>query len=164
MSISTDADYQKLAAEIRTDPNKYGYAPFVASGNDGAIVDILMKVRSGADGFPAIAINRPDCASAEIIEAINILDLKAPPGNLNVTLVAAWFESVMQSARIRLANVDGTRTNTRTNIDQLVGSANGSQARLDAVAVRAGSRAEELFGANTYVSGSDVSYALRGAR
>jgi hypothetical protein len=164
MAISTNEDYQKLAAEINTDPIRYGYAPFVANGNDGAIVDTLKKVRDGKDGFPAITINRPDCTPAEILEAIDIRDFKTPGGNVNATLAASWFESVTQSQRIRLANADGTKTVMRNNIDLLVSNTNFSQTRLDAVAVRAGNRIEELFGVNTNVTGSDVSWALRGTR
>jgi len=61
---------------------------------------------------------------------------------------------------IRLSNDNGTKTQVRKNIDRITGDTNGSQTRLDAVAVRVGSRAEALFGAGVVVDINDVGNAL----
>jgi hypothetical protein len=156
-------DYTRLANEINTDPRGYGYAPFVANGNDGAIVELLTRIRNGTDGTPKITVSRAQVPSTEILENIDVRDFRTQgTGINNGTLAASWFESVTQSPQVKLANPDGTPTRTRANIDLIVSDTNGSQTRLNAVAVRAGSRAEEMFGVNTYITGTDVSFALRG--
>ena len=115
------------------------------------------------NGVPgtAITINRPDCDPSEILEAIDIRDFEAAPAGVNnMALTQSWLESITQFSKIRLAKDDGSKTKVRQNIDRLVGSTNGSQGRLNAVAVRFGHRAERLFGAGTAVTVNDVSNAL----
>lgn len=161
-----------LRTELANDPRGYGYAPLVFVANDPALVDILNAVRDGtnppanptaAGGVAngSISVKRIDCSPAEILEAIDIRDLLTVglPAGMSVPLAQSWLESVTQFVRIRLANDDGTKTMTRRNIDRLVANTNGSQTRLDAVAVRLGSRAEELFGAGTVVTRDDVGAA-----
>lgn len=155
-------NYVQLATELNTDPVGYGYATLIAIGNDSGLADMLNKVRSGNDGFPALTIRRSDCKPSEILEAIDIRDLLAsPPGVSNNTFASGWFESVTQFPTIRLTNADGTKTVVRRNIDRMVGDTQGSQTRLDAVAIRNGSRAEFLFGQNTRVTSDDIAKALR---
>jgi hypothetical protein len=155
-----------LASEINTDPLTYGYAARVAAGDDGGIVALLNKPRDGTDGEAAISVKRADCDPSELLAAIDVRDLATAglPAGMSVPLAQSWLESVTQFPRIRLANDDGSKTLIRRNIDRLVADTNGSQTRLDAVAVRVGSRAEQLGGAGTVVTGSDVSFALRGTR
>lgn len=147
---------QTLKTELNSDPRSYGYAADLASGNDAGLVAKLNLARAG------ITIRRPDCDPAEILEAIDIRDFAASPaGVTNNQFVASWFESITQFARVRLANADGTKTQVRKNIDRMVNDTQGSQTRLDAVAVRAGSRAEELFGFGVAVTDTDVANAKR---
>lgn len=167
MPVTTAA----LRTEITTDPRGYGYAPFVASGNDQAVADRLNAVRDGTNpptnptaaggtANGAISIKRPDCTPAEILEAIDVRDFaSAPTGVASVPLSQSWLESITQFAKVRLANADGTKTLSRKNIDRLVNDTQGSQTRLDAVAVRNGSRAEELFGVGVVVTRDDVASA-----
>lgn len=154
-------NYTTLHTELTTDPRGYGYGPLLTAGNDDGLVTLLNKPRDGTDGFPAISVKRLDCAPSEILEAIDIRDLQSSglPAGMSVPLAQSWLESVTQFARIRLMNDDGTKTMTRRNIDRLVANTNASQTRLDAVAVRAGSRAEELFGANTVLTNFDIGQA-----
>jgi hypothetical protein len=152
-----------LANEINTDPQTYGYSTHVATGNDQAIADLLNKPRDGTDGEAAISVKRADCTPEEIMEAIDVRDFPASPTNVsNLTLAGSYLESVMQFPRIRLLSDAAGKTLIRKNIDRLVADTNGSQARLDAVAVRIGSRAEQLFGTGVRVTSSDVAKALRG--
>ena len=161
-------DLTALKNEINNDPAGLGYAPFLAIRNDTAIAEIINFVRNGTTACPtnsvvgaAITINRPDCDTSEILEAIDVRDFLAAPAGVNsIPLTQSWFESITQFARIRLANTDGTKTTVRKNIDRLVNNTNGSQGRLDTVAVRFGTRGETLFGVSTYVSVNDVSSAL----
>lgn len=147
----------ELAAEIAADPLALGYAPHVASGNDQAIADLLNARRA------TISVKRPNCTPADLLEAIDIRDFAASPqGVTSVPLAQSYLESVTQFASIRLLNDNGQKSLIRKNIDRLVGDTQGSQARLDAVAVRPGSRAEQLFGFDVPVTGSNVAQALRG--
>lgn len=167
MALTTAA----LRTEITTDPRGYGFAPLVTTGNDQAVADKLNAVRDGtnpptnptaAGGVAngSISIKRPDCTPAEVLEAIDIRDFaSAPVGVTSIPLTQSWFESITQFARIRLANADGTKTTVRKNIDRIVNDVNLSQTRLDAVAIRNGSRGEELFGAGVIVTRDDVSAA-----
>mgnify|MGYP000476295844 CR=1 FL=1 len=152
----TTAQLQTLKTELNSDPRSYGYAADILSGYVGGLRDKLNLARAG------ITIRRPDCDPAEILEAIDIRDFAASPaGVTNNQFTASWFESITQFARVRLANTDGTKTQVRKNIDRMVNDAQGSQTRLDAVAVRTGTRAEELFGAGVVVTNDDVTNALR---
>ena len=152
----TPTQLSQLKVELQTDPRSYGYAADLASGNDAGLVAKLNLARAG------ISIRRPDCDPAEILEAIDIRDFAASPaGVTNNTFAASWFESITQFQRVRLANANGTKTQVRKNIDRMVADTQGSQTRLDAVAVRPGSRSEELFGVGVQVTDDDVSKAKR---
>lgn len=157
----TTAQLAALATEINTDPLTYGFAAMKVAGNDQGIADLLNKVRTGADGKPAISVKRPNCTPAEILEAIDVRDFPASPtGVTSVPLAQSYLESITQFPTIRLTNDDGSKTLVRKNIDRLVNDTQGSQTRLDAVAVRNGSRAEQLFGFGVAVSGNDVAASL----
>lgn len=156
-----------LKAELLNDPQNYGYAPFVAVRNDDVLSQLLNFKRDGVTAppygntGPAVQIKRGNVAPSEILEAIDVRDLlNAPPGVTSIPLTASWLESITQYPTIRLANADGTKTLVRKNIDRITGDTQGSQTRLDAVAVRFGSRAEQLFGENTAVSIAQVADAL----
>lgn len=151
-------NYASLKTEVQTDPNSYGYAPLLAAGADGAVAELLNKVRDGTDGFAAITVKRADIAPVEVLEAVDTRDFKASPSALE----GSWFESITQYSRVRLLNEDGAQTRVMANLRRLVTDTNGTQTRLTALANRNGSRAEQLFGTDTRVSADDVSKALRG--
>lgn len=156
----------ELAAEINTDPQTYGYGPHVTTGNDQAIADLLNKIRTGADGEAAIVIPRSSCSGVEIQEAMDLRDISFP-GTIQASAGASFLESAWQSTQVPLltpptqANPNGQKTLIRKNLDRITGDINGSQARLDALALRNGSRAEQLFGVGTVVTSSNVAKALR---
>jgi hypothetical protein len=166
----TNGQLAILKTELQTDPRGYGY--LASQRNDTAMAVKINAVRDGTnagttptgDGGAAngiITIKRPDCLPAEILEAIDVRDLLAsPPGVVSIPLTQSWFESITQLSKIRLANADGSKTLIRKNVDRITGDTNLSQTRLDAVAVRNGSRAEEKFGVGVVVTDSDVSNAL----
>lgn len=144
-----------LKAEITTDPLIYGYGPLFEAGSDGAVADLLNKLRDGTDGEAAISVKRPDISPVEILEVIDTRDLKASP----TILEGSWFESITQYQSVRFVNEDGSNTRVRSNLNRLVVDTNGSQTRLNAIANRVGSRAEQLFGVGIAVSADDVSRA-----
>lgn len=149
-------NYPALATEITSDPRGYGYAADVATGNDTAVATQLNAIR------PGITIRRQRVPRQEILEAIDIDDFQANPSQVgNATLAASWFESVTQTDEVRLANPDGSPTRIRLNINRLFKAGSGTITRLDAVAVKNGSRIEELFGEGTSATDRDVAKALR---
>jgi hypothetical protein len=149
---------QALRAEIETDPRSYSYAPTADGSRDQPIADLLNLPRTGSNGGPAITIRRSDLTRQEVLEAIDVRDFIS---NANA-LQASYFESVTQSDNIRLIRDDGSDTTLLANMVRAVNNTNGSQTRLRAMAVRAGSRAEELWGRDTFVTNVDVALALRG--
>ncbi len=157
-----------LRNELLNDPNNYGYAPFVAIRNDAALAEMVnFKPRDGVTAAPlgnvgpAQQIKRGNVPPSEILEAIDVRDLlAAPTGVDSIPLTQSWFESITQFSMIRLTNNDGTKTTVRKNIDRITGNVQGSQTRLDAVAVRFGSRCEFLFGENTTVTVVQIGDAL----
>lgn len=146
-----------LKAELTLDPLTYGYMVAWGASEPEVVAALINKVRDGTDGEAAITINRGDVDPREILEAIDVRDFIASPN----ALATAWFQSVTQLPLIRLANTDGTKSVTRQNLDRAVTNGQGSQGRLDAIAVRRGSRAEQLFGADTLISVQDVTTAMR---
>jgi hypothetical protein len=153
--------YSALKVEIVSDPQTYGYAAFVTAGEPENVAAALNKIRNGTDGELAISINRAAIAPMELMEAIDIRDLNIG-GQLNATLCGSWLESALQSvAPLRLRDAAGAKTRVRQNIDRILNDTNGSQTRFDAVAIRFGSRAEQLFGEGTVITGADVATALR---
>lgn len=167
-------DRAKLRNEINTDPRGYGYATDLESGYIGGVTNRLSALRDGsnppsnptaaggaADG--KITIRKPTVVRFDILEAIDIRDFQSNPNAVgNITLAASWFESTTQADTVRLANDDGSKTQTRKNLDRLVGNTNLSQDRLDAVSIKNGSRVEELFGFGSVVTSLNVSDALAG--
>lgn len=148
-----------LKTEILTDPLTYGYAPHVVANEPEIVAELLNKVRDGTDGEAAITIRRADIAAQEVLEAIDNRDFVATPDAAHV----AWFESATQQTAIRLINADGTDTRVLGNLRRLLQNPGpqGSRDRLNVIANRLGSRAEQLFGPDTVVSIQDVVDALR---
>lgn len=152
----TAAQLAQLKTEINTDPQTYGYAAWVAASEPENVAAALNKVRDGTDGEAAILVRRLDVSAIELLEAVDTRDFIASPNSLQ----AAWFESVTQNATVRLANPDGTQNRVKNNLDRVLNDTQGSQTRLNALARRNGSRAEQLFGTGATVSVSDVQAAL----
>jgi hypothetical protein len=61
---------------------------------------------------------------------------------------------------IRLLNDDGSNTPVIANLQGIFPAGSPTRNRLIALAVRNGSRAEQLFGTNVVVSSGDVAAAL----
>lgn len=147
-----------LKAELQNDPQTYDYAALIASGDDTGLAALLNKIRDGTDGEAAILVRRRDVAPDELMEAIDTRDFKANPS----VLEGSYLESVLQFRAITLSDDAGADTRTKDNLDRLILNTNSSQTRLNALARRNGSRAEQLFGVDTTVSSDDIARALRG--
>jgi hypothetical protein len=139
---------QTLKTELLTDPNSYGYAPLIADTNNPALAAMLNLPRA------AIQMHRPDVNPLEILEAINVNDFVAAANQ--TTLMGSWFESLTQYPTVRVLKDNGTDTRVMTNIMTILKNGSVSETRVRALAVRSGSRAEQLFGVGTVVSVQEV--------
>lgn len=149
----TQAQLQTLKTELLTDPNAYGYAPLIADTNNPALTAMVNLPRA------AIQMPRPDVTPLEILEAIKITDF-VPSGQQSI-LYGSWFESLTQFPSVRILKENGTDTRAMTNLMTILANGSQSEVRLRALAVRNGSRAEQLFGVNTVVSVQEVIDAQR---
>lgn len=154
-------NYTALKTELTTDPRGYGYAPLVTAGNDTGLADMLNLVRA------AISIKRADVLPSEILQVLSMTDMPALANNPSSGQQSqerrdlAWLECLTNLDQIRLLNDDGTDTQIRANLARMFPAGTGTRTRLLALETRAGSRAEELFGAGTAVGHSDIATALR---
>ena len=146
-------DLAVLKTELTTDPNSYGYAPLIAIGSDQGCADAVNLIRI------AIQINRPNVAPIEILEAISVDDFIATGQSV---LMGSWFESLTQFSIIRILKENGQDTRVMTNIMKILKNGTASETRIRALSVRAGSRAEQLFGSGSSITAMDVAIALRG--
>jgi hypothetical protein len=148
----------QLNIELTTDPTNVGYSASIASGDDTTTANLINFVTG------SIQVKRLDITPAEILEQIDYQDFVTGSNPAHIS----WFESATQQRSLRLVADDGTDTRILKNIKQLLlpngaaGAAPQSRARLNAVALRSGSRAEQLWGAGTIVTIPDIGHALRG--
>jgi hypothetical protein len=156
MSLS-QTQLQSLKNELNTDPNGYGYATDLASGNDASLVEKINLKRDGTNGGPLISVRRPSIRREELLDAIDTRDLKANPSILEGSIL----ESILQTDTIALANPDGLVSRTRQNLNRLLLDTNQSQTRLSTLATEVGSRAQQLFGYTTVVSDIDIANAKK---
>lgn len=166
-------NYVALKSELTTDPRGYGYSALIQSGSDAGLATALNLIRDGSAGrVPVtptaaggqasgiITVSRTDVTAQEVRLAVDVAEFVAGPN----ALLAGYFESVTQSnERMQLKNQDAGRTDTRqmTNLKTCFSVNASTRARLDALATRSGSRAEELFGVDTTVDAISISIALR---
>jgi hypothetical protein len=149
----TSAQLVILKNELLTDPNSYGYAPLIADTNNPTLAMMLNLART------AISMPRPDVTPLEILEAININDFIAT-ANQQI-LMGSWFESLTQFTQIRILKENGDDTRVLTNIMKILKNGTDSEVRIRALALRHGSRAEQLFGVGILVSVQEVIDAQR---
>jgi hypothetical protein len=143
---------QEIANEIANDPKSYGYAPFAAVNNDGAIAALLngpsnttptpsvwFSNVSAKALFACIVWSEVAAFTAPKWEAINTLfTVAAATGGVDATnpLVRSFFVGAFSGATDTIANM--------TAISK----------------VASPTRAEELWGAGTSISATDVARAL----
>ena len=92
----TTAQYQALKAEITTDPRAYGWAALYNAGNNTGLAAALNLPRTGANGGPAISLNRGTISAQELVEAIVQSEM---PSNANQR---DWLIMVAAGARVRV--------------------------------------------------------------
>ena len=149
-------NYTQLAAEINNDPQTYGYQAWVTAGEPEKVAEALNKLRDGTDGETAINVRRTDITPVELLEALDTRDISTSTN----TLVGAYLQALLVLPTIRLTNANGNANRIKDNLDRIITNGQNSQTRFNALAVRVGSRAEQLFGAGTVISTADVGLAL----
>ena len=149
-------DYTTLKNELLSDPVSYGYAQYLAIGDNTSLMNLLNKVRSGTDGFPAITVRNTTLTARDVLEkAIDINDFKANPS----VAEAALFQATLSLGTMALVDSTGADTYVFTNLKKFFGTGTGTRTRLNGLANRNGSRAEQLFGSGTVISTTDIAQA-----
>lgn len=149
MSVNTSG----LRTEILTDPQSLGYSTYVSgaqAGNDNGIVSLINSVISGN------MVYRTNVQPKEVMEAILPIDF-AGMAQIQLSRLNTLFYMIP---------IDATLSGVRASFTAVFSGASysGTRNALSIMSQRAGSRAETLFGTDTVVSQSDVSFALRGTR
>jgi hypothetical protein len=161
MGHLTQPQLAQLKTEITTDPRGMGYAAPYAAGNDGEVARLL-NLQSANTNFQ---VKRSDISVADLYAAVLVSDYSALAANPSQTQLSnerrylAWFSGLVAFTRVRLLNDDGSETPATTNLRAMFPVGSGTRNRIDALAVRDGSRAEALFGAGAVVHADDVSAA-----
>lgn len=135
-------DLLALKAELTTDPETLGY-----TGDDVNDAEILNTVRVGNNG-----VTRTLIPTREIVEAI---DYAADWAGLSAALRDALL--LVTSA----LEIDASNPRIRAVFTTAFGPATATRANLVALQTRDGTRAEELFGPDVFVTTSDVADARR---
>lgn len=141
-----------IKAELLQDPNGYGYAQYLGDNFNPPVLAEMINLRRAE-----IVMPRPDVTPLEILEAISLADFLTD----KTSLWSAWFESLTQFPSVRILKDNGTDTRVMTNIMRLLANGSASETRIRALAVRSGSRAEQLWGAGITISVEDVINAVR---
>ncbi len=129
-----------LREELAADSQSIGYAPFIAAGDDAAVAYLINR-RSGAG---SASVYRNDLAIPEIVRAIVATDFA------NLT--------ALQISKLQLlgGTIDATNTNMQTIFLGIFTGMTGTINALAAIAARAGSRAEVLWGTGTIITADQV--------
>jgi hypothetical protein len=146
-------DYAALRAELLTDPLALGYA---------ALSDAQAAARLNATDTGRTR-RRADVSSAEITQSVTVADYTALGANPTAAALSterrylAWLALIAAAPSVRLLNDDGSNTPVIDNLLAMFPAGSGTRTRLQALATRAISRAEEL-GLGTVAPG-DVTLA-----
>ncbi|MEO7481095.1 MAG: hypothetical protein ABIT70_10835 [Sulfuriferula sp.] len=149
-----------LKSEITTDPKALGYAPYVTATNDNAIAGLLNALTGvGAATIQLSAISRGAVLSGvvpgndQLATGLNLSSVAIPTATAN-----KWSE---RFAALRSADDTVPLTaNFMGLLGQLFTDNLMTQAQIDAITKRTGSRAEVLWGAGTIIGWRDVAAAF----
>jgi len=162
-------DYKLLNTEITTDPLGLGYAPFIASGNDQGLADLLnRKDDANSVVVPIIPVSR-------VLEWAGTRQGAASSPMKAITAAANDSSSPVQGVAQVALRVFGTLQSIDLSRPAVAGMVQGltlggviTSAQRDALLAlqnaSPASRAEVLFGGGTTVTNSDISFALRGQK
>ena len=162
-SAQQNINYSTLKTELLTnplnlsDPNSgLSLTNAYTTQQDSICANILNLSRA------IIQVKRADISSSDVASAILVTDYTALPTNPSNTNLSAerrylsWFEGIMSGPIIRMLNDDGSDTVAKQNFAAMFGSNTGTWARLVALSLRDGSRAEQLFRSGLVLSPGDI--------
>jgi hypothetical protein len=138
-------DYLVLKNEFINDPKGYGYSSYWNNGQDWKLAELINQVRD------SIRIDRERVFAYEVFEAIVPEEWSA---------LSAGEKQRIQTI-LSMGEVLTKGPNTRAAFQAAFAAGTTTRANLVALLTRSGSRAEELFGARTFVSWDDVAMARR---
>ena len=151
---------QQLRDEILNDPVSIGYAPHVASGADSLIAELLnAKSRSLLRPIPIF-----EFAMWCSISGVRA-KLKAGTASENAAIAAICDTALSVQSNPHATYLDLTDAGSMELLTALAQAGVVTQAEsqaLVAFCTRPTSRAEELFGFDSYIGDPDVAKALRG--
>jgi len=156
-------DYAVLKTEIQTDPNTLGYA----GKGDQNIADILNnpKIATLSRGIVPASQFYGDLANLSVPYKVKLVPDNASPVEVSAGVfvpIAAVKQAVDDLKYSMEVNTAAPSVQGLLGASVLFGAL--SQAEMTDLIMRKGSRAEALFGAGTFISNNDVSFALRGNR
>lgn len=144
-------DYVALKSELVNDPAALGYAPHIASGNDGALAAILNDLALGTSKGYKLDVASVDAATLQCgVQASEYVALTQPMRELWQAIISASIGGVPvknQQLRLQIGAVWAANTNSRAN--------------MLAMQTRSCTRAELLFGEGVQVTPADIAIALR---
>lgn len=140
MTMTTAA----LAAEITTDPKALGYAAFVLSGDDTALADRLNTTYAG------VGVVRRMVTNTEIVQCFVAAELKT---RTQTQLLSMQLVLAPKMVDTSIGNI--------VDIFADVWAGTATLSALDVLSrVPAPTRAEELWGAGTVITATNVAHAL----
>lgn len=136
-------NYTQLKQELQTDPTGMGYATVI--GNYQALTDLLNAPRAG----------------------VTVEKVSVQPHELIASVTPTEYIALTQAQRDYLALLPALRTldirtgsSLRNALNAVFGPATTTRANYTALASRQGTRAEQLWGADTFVRPADIDQAL----
>lgn len=139
-------DLAALKAELVADPSALGYAAPLASGGDNTLADLLNAPRAGITVYRGI------------IDGREIVSATTPAEFLALTTAQQSLYLAITGAS---GGVDTSNALVRSAFTTMFAAGTATRAALAALAIRSGSRAEQLWGAGTVVDYMTVAAARR---
>lgn len=136
-------NYTALKTEIQTDPKVLGYAPFVASGSDWQIANLLNTVGASNE-----KVNQQYVQPRLVVGCIVYTEWAT---------VAVELRQYLQMVLQDQVDVNNVQVKAAFQAAFAVGSV--TRTNITALLNRSASRAEALFGAGTVIAASDVAIA-----
>jgi len=149
-------DYSALKTELQTDPKSLGYAPYLATGNNNALANLLNEVHDSSSGTG-------DPEYEVTVNGVSVRDAmkKIVPSEYAALTEAKrdGWRDILVLAQIEGGLIPNTDTDIRSFI-QDIWATTTTLANFAELETRDGSRAEALFGADTVIDDDDIVRAM----
>ena len=143
----TSSQTTSLHTELTTDPDSIGYAPYVASGDDGTLASMLNAPRTGQ------TCQSGPLTPQQVLGAITITDLASGQD----TALLAWTTLINTMP----VGLDLNNSKVAAVFNRFFAAGTASYNALLALrTVNGCSRAQALFGVSCVIAASDVAAAM----